>query len=300
MAEPMNLLRTPDSRFSDLPDFAHEPRYVTLNGVRIHYIEDGTGSVVLLLHGVPAWCFVYRKLFPPLRAKHRIVAPDFMGFGRSDKADSPAAHTLARHRDLLTAFVHALDLRGITLVVHDWGGLIGLAALHALEDRVDRLVVMNTGLPIGDTPPPAEFLKWRDYVQRTPDLPIGKIVRSGLAHPEAMTRDVLGAYDAPFPDDTYKAGIRALPLLVPLQPGDAVATEMQRTRDFLATWAKPTLVMFSDRDPVTRGGGKFFCEHIPAAWPEIVIGDAGHFLQEEKASEVAAQIANFIAASAPS
>jgi len=199
----------------------------------------------------------------------------------------------------LTGFVRALDLRGITLVVHDWGGLIGLAALPSMEDRVDRLVIMNTGLPTGNEPAPAEFLRWRDYVKGTPDLPVGKIVRSGLARPEAMTREVLAAYDAPFPDDTYKAGVRALPLLVPLRCDDAVATEMQRAREFLASWTKPALVMFSDRDPVTRGGGRFFHEHIPGAEPEIVIHDAGHFLQEEKSSEVAEQIAKFLAKPMP-
>lgn len=290
----MNLLRTPAIRFSDLPDFQYEPHFLTLNGVQLHYIENGSGSIVLCLHGVPAWCFVYRKLFPPLRGNHRIVALDFMGFGRSDKPDNPDAHTLARHCDLLTRFVSALDLRGITLVVHDWGGLIGLAALQSMEDRVDRLVIMNTGLPTGDEPAPAEFLKWRDYVKATPDLPVGKIVRSGLARPEAMTREVLAAYDAPFPDAAYKAGVRALPLLVPLRRDDGVATEMQRAREFLASWTKPALIMFSDRDPVTRGGGRFFCKHIPGAEAEIVIRDAGHFLQEEKGAEVAMHIAQFL------
>jgi haloalkane dehalogenase len=291
----MKLLRTDDVRFSDLPDFRYEPHYLTLDGVQIHYIEDGSGSVVLCLHGVPAWCFVYRRLFPPLRARHRIVALDFMGFGRSDKPDNTEAHTLARHCGLLIEFVCKLDLRGITLVVHDWGGLIGLAALQSIQDRVDRLVIMNTGLPTGDQEAPKEFLRWRSYVKETPDLPVGKIVRSGLARPEAMTREVLAAYDAPFPDNTYKAGVRALPLLVPLRRDDAVATEMQRAREFLKSWKKPALVMFSDRDPVTRGGGRFFCEQIPGAEPEVVIRDAGHFLQEENSSEVAEHIVKFLA-----
>lgn len=292
----MRLLRTPDSRFDGLPDFPYEPRYVNIAGVRIHYVEEGQGEIVLCLHGEPTWCFVYRKLFRSLASNYRMMALDFAGFGRSDKPDNALAHTLKMHCETVVKCSEVLDLREITLVVHDWGGLIGLAALEAMQHRVARLVIMNTGLPIGKEPIPKDFLHWRNFVERTPDLPVGKIVRSGLARPESMTADVQAAYEAPFPDDTYKAGVRALPLLVPLRPADTIVPEMQRARHFLSSWEKPALALFSDHDPITQDNLSFFRNLIPSARkePEIRIKNAGHFLQEERGEEVAAEIADFL------
>jgi haloalkane dehalogenase len=292
----MGLLRTPDSRFDGLPEFPYEPRYVNIDGLRIHYVEEGRGEIVLCLHGEPAWCFVYRKLFRALASNYRMMALDFAGFGRSDKPDNAVAHTLKMHCETVVKCSESLDLREITLVVHDWGGLIGLAALEAMQHRVARLVIMNTGLPIGKEPLPKDFLHWRKFVERTPDLPVGKIVRSGLARPDSMSADVQAAYDAPFPDDTYKVGVRTLPLMVPLRPEDTIVPEMQRARHFLSSWDKPALVMFSDHDPITQENLSFFRELIPSAQkqPEIRIRNAGHFLQEEKGDEVAVEIARFL------
>jgi haloalkane dehalogenase len=292
----MKILRTPDACFDRVPEFPYAPAYVDVTGLRIHYVDAGQGDVVLCLHGEPTWSFVYRKLVRALSPRHRVIAPDLAGFGRSDKPADLADHTLHLHVDVVAGFVEALDLRDVTVVVHDWGGLIGLAALPRIAPRVARLVIMNTGLPIGEEPVPEDFMKWRRHVEKTPDLPVGKAVRNGLAHAESVDAAVIAAYDAPFPDPSYKAGPRALPLLVPLRPEDAIVPDMRRARAFLGGWQKPALVLFSDRDPVTGGWEQFFRKLIPSARhsPPTIVRDAGHFLQEEKGEAVAAEIERFL------
>jgi haloalkane dehalogenase len=292
----MKTLRTPDSCFDTVPEFPFEPHYVEIGGLRIHYVDAGEGSPVLCLHGVPAWSFVYRKLIAALAPDARMLAMDFAGFGRSDKPEELESHSLEFHHETLLGFVRALDLRNVTLVVHDWGGLIGLTAVEAMQDRIDRLVIMNTGLPTGEEPTPQDFLIWRSFVERVADLPIGKVVRSGLAQPHSMSREVVAAYDAPFPDASYKAAVRALPMMVPIRPEDHLVPHMQRGRQFLRSWTRPALVLFSDSDPVTRTGEELFRRLIPSAArePAITIREAGHFLQEEKGEEVAANIAAFL------
>jgi haloalkane dehalogenase len=293
----MAIIRTPDERFDNLPDFQFTPRYAEINGLRVHYVDEGKGEIILCLHGEPTWSFLYRKMIPILSAKHRVIAMDFVGFGRSDKFTERDDYSFQMHTDTLQGFIDALALDQITAVVQDWGGLIGLRLASEMPRRFARLVIMNTGLPAGGGQMTEGFMRWRQFVESTPDLPVGMIVRGGMAHGDKITPEVIAAYEAPFPDASYKAGAVAWPLLVPIHPDDPGVAEMRRAREIFSKWNKPVLVMFSDGDPITRGGDIFFRELIPTAkdQPEIVIKDAGHFLQEEKGEEIAQHILDFMA-----
>ena len=302
----MPVVRTPDERFENLSGYPFQPNYVETFGMRVHYIDEGSGEVILCLHGEPTWSYLYRKMIPLLAEKHRAVAPDFIGFGRSDKYTEVHEYTYKMHRDTIIGFIETLDLKRITVVVQDWGGLVGLRVVSLIPERFSRIVIMNTGLPTGEGPLPEAFIHWRNYVESTPDLPVGDILQGRFMqldadHPigigDDMPPEVVAAYEAPFPGPVYKAGAKAWPLLVPARPDDEAAPELKAAQEFLMSWDRPALVMFSDGDPITRGGDLYFRHIIPTAkdQPEITIKNASHFLQEDKGEEVADNILDFIA-----
>lgn len=296
------LLRTPDERFANLPDWEFQPRYLEINEARVHYIDEGDPAakeVILCLHGEPSWSYLYRHMIPILAAKYRVVAMDWLGFGRSDKLPEIEDYTYEMHRNTLIAFLEALDLTNITLVCQDWGGILGLPVAADYPERFARLVIMNTGLPQGQGATDG-FMAWFNFAKQAGrSIPVGTLFQRSLAPGNSLSDAVIAAYEAPFPDESYKAGVAAFPLLVPIMPENPAVPHMLRARDKLSKWDKPALVMFSDSDPVTSGGEKSFLKLIPTAkdQPEITIQGAGHFLQEEKGAEIAVQILDFLARS---
>jgi haloalkane dehalogenase len=287
--------RTPDDRFLGLPAFPFEPCYLEIDGLRTHYLDEGRGEPMLLLHGEPTWSFLYRRMIPALRARFRCIAPDYIGFGRSDKLTDIGAYSFAFHYDRLTRFVDALGLSGLTVVVQDWGGPLGLRYAAQHPDRVARLVILNTGLMSGEAATLSPGLvKWREYALRTPDLPIGQIIKRSVVDRDRLSDAVVAAYDAPFPTPESKAGARAFPALIPTTPDAPGAAEIRETHAALVSWQKPALVCFSDSDPVFPPAvGRALARLIPDARFSLIEG-AGHFLQEEKGPEIAAEILDFV------
>jgi haloalkane dehalogenase len=297
----VKILRTPDERFAGLPDFPFAPNYTEVGeGIRVHYLDEGPpdAAPVLLMHGEPSWSFLYRRMIPVLvAAGHRCVAPDLVGFGRSDKPSETGDYTYQRHVDWMAeALFDRLDLTRITFVGQDWGGLIGLRLLAAQPGRFDRVVVANTGLPTGDRPPNEAFLSWQRFSRESPDFPIGGIVSGGCAN--RLADDVVAAYDAPFPDDSYKAGARIFPSLVPTSPEDPAHEANTRAWEVLRRFDRPFLCAYSDGDPITKGTERQFIGHVPgtANQRHTTIEGGGHFLQEDKGPELARVVADFIAA----
>jgi len=264
----------------------------------MHYVDEGprSGKSVLLLHGEPTWGYLYRKIIPVLvRAGHRAIVPDLIGFGRSDKLASRDDYTYQRHVEWTLCFVKAVGLKHITLVCHDWGGLIGLRLVAENPGLFSRVVACNTFLPTGDLPPSQAFLNWQRYSQESPTFHVGGIVKGGCV--TDLSPEVIAAYDAPFPDDRYKAGARQFPILVPTSPNDPSSEPNRKAWKELGRSTKPFLTAFSDSDPITRGGDRFIQMAIPGAQgqPHITIAGAGHFLQEDKGAELAEIIVDFIA-----
>ncbi|MGD0120550.1 MAG: haloalkane dehalogenase [Candidatus Binatus sp.] len=292
----MEIMRTPDERFLNLPGYPFQPHYVEVDGLRMHYIDEGpgNGAPVLMLHGEPSWSYLYRKMIPVLvSAGLRAVAPDLVGFGRSDKPAKRDDYTYERHVNWTARFIQKLDLRGITLVCQDWGGVIGLRVAAEHSERFARIVAANTGLPTGEGPIGDAFMAWRKFSQETPTFPVGEIVQGGCAN--ALAAEVVAAYDAPFPDERFKAGARQFPILVPIAPDDPAVPANLKAWEVLRRWEKPFLTAFSDGDPVTKGGELSLRSAIPGArnQPHTTIKGAGHFLQEDKGEELARVIVNF-------
>lgn len=293
----MTFLRTPDERFRNLPDYPFRANFVDIDGLRMHYLDEGPAAAetVLLLHGEPSWSFLYRHMIPPLAAAGlRVIAPDLIGFGKSDKPIGRDAYSYAGHVAWMRQFIETLDLRDITLFCQDWGSLIGLRVAAENDWRFARIVLANGGLPTGDQQMPRAFRTWQAFARWSPWFPIGRIIQSGTV--STLADDVIAAYDAPFPSARYKAGARRFPALVPCTPDDPAAAANRAAWEQLGRWHKPFLTAFSNRDPITRGADRMFVAHVPGArgQPHTTIRNAGHFLQEEKGPQLAGVLIDFV------
>ncbi len=292
----MQVVRTPDERFEALPDFPFAPHYVEIDDgeggrLRVHYVDEGPrdGQTVLLLHGEPSWCFLYRHIVPQLvDGGCRVIAPDLVGFGRSDKPTEKSDYTYNRHVNWMqAAIIDYLDISDTTFFGQDWGGLIGLRLVAENASRFARVVISNTGLPTGDHPLTEAFMAWQHYSKTSPEFDIGRLINAATVR--ELSAEEIAAYDAPFPDDTYKAGARIFPSLVPTAPDDPTATANRAAWDVLSSWGKPFLCCFSDQDPVTRGGENAFLARVPGTkeQPHLTIENAHHFVQEDAPQEIA-------------
>lgn len=299
----MDVLRTPDDSFRDLPGFGHEPRYAEVadgegGSLRMAWVEAGPadGPVALLLHGEPTWSFLYRDVMKVLaEARVRSVAVDLVGFGRSDKPAKASDHSFARHVEWVRSLVlDVLDLRDVTLVGQDWGGLIGLRLVAEHPDRFAKVVAANTGLPTGDFDMPEVWWHFRHAVERAETLDVGRLVQAGCVRP--LAPEVRAAYDAPFPSEELKGGPRAMPTLVPTGPDDPAAEANRAAWSVLARWERPFLVAFSDSDPITGGMAPILRRTIPGAsgLEHPVVEDAGHFLQEDAGDVLGRVVADFM------
>ena len=292
----MDAYRTPDERFDELRGWPYAPRYVSQDGLRMHYVEEGAGDPVLLLHGEPTWGFLYRKTIPVLSPAGRVIVPDLLGFGRSDKPLGQADYTYDSHYRSIERFALELDLARLTLVVHDWGGPIGLRFAVSHPGRVERLVILNTGVGAGRAPSP-DWLRFRELVREVgTDFTASRLVQ--VACVSALDEDAIRGYDAPFPVGEAKAGLLAFPELVPTELDHPSAAAMLEVHDSLSHWEKPALVLFSDSDRVfSPAHAERMAAHIPGALPAEIVAGAGHFLQEDEGTQIAERIARFIAES---
>ncbi|MDP3938569.1 MAG: haloalkane dehalogenase, partial [Deltaproteobacteria bacterium] len=272
----MPLLRTPEERFSNIPDYPFAPHYLDWNGARIHYLDEGEGEVILCLHGEPSWSFLYRKMIPILARKGRVIAPDLIGFGKSDKFTEPDEYSIQMHRDSMRHLLDGLGLDRITLVGQDWGGMIGMRLLGEEPERFSRIVLANTGLATGDTPVPKGLSVWRDFIARSEDLDIGLVFRQAIIDDACKTDEIIHAYEAPFPDRSYKTGALRFPMMIPVLPDDPGAAEMRATREVLSGWKKPAFVAGSDQDMVLGvPAATHLAKIIPTAGDVVVIEGAG-------------------------
>lgn len=293
----MNILRTPEARFKNLPDYPFEPHYTDIDGLRLHHVDEGPagGDIVLMLHGEPSWSFLYRHMIPVfVEAGYRAIAPDLPGFGKSDKLAERSGYSYQKFVDWMAAWLEKLDLTGITLVCQDWGSLIGLRLVAEHAERFARIVLSNGGLPTGDQNMPEAFHQWRDFSQKVRRLPVGRIVNGGTR--SDLSKEVLAGYEAPFPDESYKEAARIMPALVPITPDDPAAPANRAAWKKLIKFERPFLTAFSDGDPITAGGDAPFQRLVKGAQgqPHTTILGAGHFLQEDKGEELARVVVEFV------
>jgi haloalkane dehalogenase len=300
----MQIVRTPDDRFNNLRNYPFEPNYIEINDaegsvLRVHYLDEGpkNKNPILLLHGEPSWSYLYRHMIPILVEEgHRVIAPDLVGFGKSDKPVEQANYSYARHVEWLRELIFDhLDLNNITFFGQDWGGLIGLRLVAINSKRYARVVIGNTGLPTGKGEATEAFLRWQKFSQTTPEFPIGNIINAGCIRD--LNPEEINAYDAPFPSDEYKAGARIFPTLVPTREEDPASKDNAEAWVTLSEFTKPFLLAFSDSDPISKGGDALFRAKIPGTNKQnhVTIQSAGHFLQEDKGPELAELINDFIA-----
>jgi haloalkane dehalogenase len=294
----MKILRTPEERFANLAGYDFDPHYVEVEGVRIHYVDEGPpeAEAVVMFHGEPTWAYLYRKMIPIfVDAGYRAIAPDLVGFGRSDKLASRSDYSYQRQVDWMYGWLAALDLWATTLICQDWGSLIGLRLVAQDPDRFARVVLANGGLPTGDQAMPKAFHTWQAFSQRAPRLPIGRILKMGTK--TKLSKDVIAGYEAPFPDESYKEAARIFPTLVPTTPDDPAAEANRQAWHVLRDFRKPFLTAFSDGDPITRSADRLFQLLVPGArrQPHATITGAGHFLQEDKGEELARVVVDWMA-----
>jgi haloalkane dehalogenase len=293
----MKLLRTPDERFQNLPEFFFKPNYLKVEKIRIHYIDEGPtdGKIFLLMHGEPSWCYLYRYMIPLLvKAGYRVIAPDLVGFGRSDKPMEQSDHSYHKHIEWMTKWLKSLEIKDITLFCQDWGALIGLRVAIENQEKFSRIILSNGGLPTGEQRMSKAFLEWQEFSKTATKFDIKRIIQSATV--KKLSKDVLKAYDAPFPDDRYKIGPRIMPSLVPTTINDPESDANKRAIEDFKKWEKPFLTAFSDKDPITRGTEKFWKENIPGGKGQkhVIVKDGGHFIQEDKGSELVDIILDFI------
>jgi haloalkane dehalogenase len=300
----MEYLRTPDECFEGLPGYKFSANYLLVDDgeggeLRVHYLDEGPADAdpVLLMHGEPSWCYLYRKMIPVIvAAGHRVIAPDLVGFGRSDKPTQRTDYTFQRHVDWMQSLLDQLELSGVTLVCQDWGGLIGLRLVAENSERFSRVVAANTMLPTGDQDLGQAFLDWRTFSQTVPEFPVGGII--DRATTTELDDEVLRAYDAPFPDESFKEGARQFPQLVPATPDDPASDRNRAAWQVLMQWKKPFLTAFSDSDPVTAGADAVIQKLIPGCQGQAhtTIVNGGHFIQEDQGERLAEVVVGFIRA----
>jgi len=295
----MKALRTPDSQFETLPDYPFKPHYVTIrDDLRLHYVDEGPrdGRVVIMMHGEPSWSFLYRHMIKKVAAAgFRVLAPDLIGFGKSDKPSETSDYSYTRHVGWMTDWFKHVDVKDAVLFCQDWGGLLGLRLVAAFPEKFAGVVAANTFLPTGDRDPGDVFKKWQVFAQTVPEFPVGGILRGATVKP--LGEGVEAAYNAPYPDESYKAGARIFPALVPTSPDMDGAADNVKAWKVLTKFNKPFLTAFSDQDPVTKGGDKGFQKMVPGCkgQPHQIVKGGGHFLQEDVHQELSEIIVDFCA-----
>lgn len=289
------IIRTPENRFENLKDYDFKGNYIDVEkGLRLHYLDEGNNHkpTVLLLHGEPSWSYLYRKMIPVLSDRFRVIAPDLIGFGKSDKLVNKEDYSYQNHINWISTFIEKLDLRSIILFCQDWGGLLGLRIITEMDNRFDMVIASNTTLPTGKIPMPESFMQWRAFSQHSIGFNIGKVIDMGTVEP--LSEKVLEAYNAPFPSEEYKAGARIFPALVPIEPEDPESIKNLKSWERLKSWDKPFLTVFGDEDNIMIGAEKILQNLVPGAKGQNhKILNAGHFIQEEKGEELAELIIEF-------